>query len=72
MKRINVEEQIPWVWLIISGPFDHSLSLLQHVQRRIQRIPDTSIVAYHYHADEGLQRIAINFEEPSVTPPDVC
>src|SRR5438270_202559 len=22
MKRVNVEQQIPWVWLIISGPFD--------------------------------------------------
>jgi hypothetical protein len=63
MKRINAEEKIPWVWLIISGPFDHSPSLLQQVQRRLQRIPDTSIVAYHYYEDEGLQRIAINFEE---------
>ena len=67
MKRVNVEEQIPWVWLIISGPFDHSPSFLQQVQRRIQRIPDTSIVAYHFYAGEGLQRITINFEEPSVT-----
>ena len=63
MKRINAEEQIPWVWLIISGPFDHSPSLLQQVQRRLQRIPDTSIVAYHYYEGEGLQRIAIHFEE---------
>ena len=63
MKRVNSGEQIPWVWLIISGPFDHSPSLLQQVQRRLQRIPDTSIVAYHYYEDEGLQRISIHFEE---------
>ena len=67
MKRINAQEHIPWVWLIISGPFDHSPSLLQQVQRRLQRIPDTSIVAYHYYEDEGLQRIAINFEEQTDT-----
>jgi proteasome lid subunit RPN8/RPN11 len=69
MKRVNVEENIPWVWLIISGPFDHSPSLLQQVQRRLQRVPDTSIVAYHFYADEGLQRIIINFEKETVTPP---
>jgi len=63
MKRINIEEQIPWVWLIISGPFDHAPSLIQQVQRRLQRIPDTSVVAYHYYEDEGLQRIAIHCEE---------
>ena len=67
MKRINAEEHIPWVWLIINGPFDHSPSLIQQVQRRLQRIPDTSIVAYHYYEDEGLQRIAINFEEQTDT-----
>ena len=63
MKRVNVEEHIPWVWLIVSGPFDHAPTLLQQVQRRLQRIPDTSIVAYHYYEDEGLQRLAINFKE---------
>jgi proteasome lid subunit RPN8/RPN11 len=62
MKRVNVEEHIPWVWLIVSGPFDHAPSFFQQVQRRLQRIPDTSIVAYHYYEDEGLQRLAINFE----------
>jgi len=70
MKRVNSEEQIPWVWLIISGPFDHSPSLLQQVQRRLQRIPDTSIVAYHYYADEGLKRITLHFEEQTDTTPD--
>ena len=71
MKRINAEEQIPWVWLIISGPFDHLPSLFQQVQRRLQRIPDTSIVAYHYYEGEGLQRIAIHFEEQTDKTPDL-
>jgi proteasome lid subunit RPN8/RPN11 len=70
MQRVNAEENISWVWLIISGPFDHSPSLLQQVQRRLQRIPDTSIVAYHYYVDEGLQRITINFEKQTDTGPD--
>jgi proteasome lid subunit RPN8/RPN11 len=70
MKRVNVEEQIPWVWLIVSGPFDHSLSLLQQVQRHLQRIPNSSIVAYHYYEGEGLRRIAIRFEEQTEIAPD--
>src|SRR5215469_10353502 len=71
MKRVNVEEHIPWVWLIVSGPFDHAPSLLQQVQRRLQRIPDTSIVAYHYYEDEGLQRLAINFEGQTNSKDDI-
>jgi proteasome lid subunit RPN8/RPN11 len=70
MKRINAEEQIPWVWLIVSGPFDHSPSLLQQVQRHLQRIPNISIVAYHYYKGEGLRRIAIHFEEQTDNTPD--
>ncbi len=62
MQRVNVEEQIPWVWLIVSGPFDHAPSFFQQVQRRLQRIPDPSIVAYHFYKDKGLQRLAITIE----------
>jgi [CysO sulfur-carrier protein]-S-L-cysteine hydrolase len=67
MKRVNVEEQIPWVWLIVSGPFNHAPTLLQHVQRHLQRIPDLPLVAYHHYEGEGLRRIAIRFEEPAET-----
>ena len=70
MKRVNAEEQIPWIWLIVGGPFDRSPSLLQQVQRHLQRIPNSSIVAYHYYEDEGLQRIAIRFEEQTEKAPD--
>lgn len=64
MKRVNVEEYIPWVWLIVSGPFDQTPTLLQVVQRHLHRIPNPSIVAYHHYADQGLRQIDIRFEEP--------
>jgi len=70
MKRVNADEQIPWVWLIVSGPFDHSPSLFQQAQRHLQRIPNSSIVAYHYYEGEGLQRISIRFEEQTEIAPD--
>jgi proteasome lid subunit RPN8/RPN11 len=69
MKRVNIEEQIPWIWLIVSGPFDHSPSLIQQAQRHLQRIPNSSIVAYHFY-DEGLRRIGIRFKEQTDIAPD--
>jgi proteasome lid subunit RPN8/RPN11 len=64
MKRVNVEEQIPWVWLIISGPFDHPPTLLQHAPRHLHKIPGSSIVAYHHYKGKGLRRVVVRFEEP--------
>jgi len=63
MKRVNVEEQIPWVWLIVSGPFDGTATLLQQVQRHSRLPPGSSIVAYHHYEGEGLRRIVTRFEE---------
>ncbi len=70
MKRVNVEEYIPWIWLIVSGPFDHAPTLLQIVQRHLQRIPNPSIIAYHHYADQGLRQIDIRFEELVEAEPD--
>jgi [CysO sulfur-carrier protein]-S-L-cysteine hydrolase len=70
MKRVNVEELIPWVWLIVSGPFDHAPTFLQQVQRHIQRAPNSSIIAYHHFEDEGLRRITIRFEGPEEVQQD--
>ncbi len=70
MKRVNVEEYIPWIWLIVSGPFDHAPTLLQIVQRHLQRIPNPSIIAYHHYADQGLLQIDIRFEELVEAEPD--
>ena len=51
MRRVNVEQQIPWVWLIISGPFDETFEPRQKA----------SMIAYHYYEELGLQEIAIEF-----------
>ena len=63
MKRVNIDQQIPWVWLIVSGPFDRSPTLLQQVQRQLGLLPDSSIIAYHHYEDEGLRRVSVQFEE---------
>ena len=51
MRRVNVEQQIPWVWLIISGPFDETFEPGQK----------SSMIAYHYYEELELQKIAIEF-----------
>jgi proteasome lid subunit RPN8/RPN11 len=51
MRRVNVEQQIPWVWLIISGPFDE----------RFEAGQKSSMIAYHYYEELELQEIAIEF-----------
>jgi len=53
MKRVNVEQQIPWLWLIISGPFDDTFQLEQK----------PAVIAYHHYEELGLQEISIQFEE---------
>ena len=51
MRRVNVEQQIPWVWLIICGPFDETFEPGQK----------SSMIAYHYYEELELQEIAIEF-----------
>ena len=63
MKRVNVEQRIPWVWLIISGPFDRSPTLLQEEQNALSSLPASSFIAYHHYAREGLQEIDLRFDE---------
>jgi len=62
MKRVNVAQQIPWVWLIVSGPFDKALTSLQQVQRRSRRLTGPSIIAYHHYQQQGLQQLRIQLE----------
>jgi [CysO sulfur-carrier protein]-S-L-cysteine hydrolase len=54
MERINQEQHIPWIWLIISGPFNNAFT--EHAKGII---PYDSIIAYHHYAKTGLQRIAL-------------
>ncbi len=55
MRRVNVEQNIPWVWLIISGPFEPDNS---------QEQGKLSLIAYHHYHESGLQQIPIQLEEP--------
>src|SRR5689334_14709961 len=32
MQRVNIEQQIPWIWLIVCGPFDDDFTLLRPVR----------------------------------------
>lgn len=58
MKRVNMDEDIPWVWCIIQGPFTDAF-----VRRHKGRITDTTMRAYHHYASTGLRQIAIRIEE---------
>ena len=62
MKRVNVEQQIPWVWFIISGPFDKAFTSLRQVQRRSGRMPGPSIIAYHHYDRHGLRQVHVQLE----------
>ncbi len=57
MKRVNVDEAIPWVWCIIQGPFNEAFA-----HRQNGRVSDTTMRAYHHYASEGLKQIAVHIE----------
>src|SRR5579859_5519435 len=63
MKRVNVEQRIPWVWLIISGPFERAPSLIQEERDFLSAVQASSFVAYHHYTDRGLQSIEIRFDD---------
>lgn len=62
MQRVNVEQQIPWVWLILSGPFT---SLTPGPTARASgsleeaKITARGVIAYHHYRASGLQQITI-------------
>ena len=63
MKRVNVDQRIPWVWLIISGPFDRAPTLLQEEQDYLSILSASTLIAYHHYADKGLRRIDLHFDD---------
>ena len=63
MKRINIEQRIPWVWLIICGPFELPAALIQEEQSVPGTVPLTSFLAYHHYAGRGLRRVDLRFDE---------
>lgn len=46
MQRVNVEQRIPWVWLIIKGPFDMAYAQL-------------AMLAYYHFEHQGLREILV-------------
>ncbi|HVB20988.1 MAG TPA: Mov34/MPN/PAD-1 family protein [Ktedonobacteraceae bacterium] len=58
MQRVNVEENILWIWLIVSGPFDERFAITDKGS-----VAGTSIVAYHHYEKTGLMKIAIRFDD---------
>lgn len=58
MQRVNVEENIPWIWLIISGPFNEQFSITNK-----GCTAGTSIIAYHHYQQMGLKKIPIQFDD---------
>jgi proteasome lid subunit RPN8/RPN11 len=54
MQRVNQQQHIPWIWLIICGPFDTVCTACTN-----GAIPYDSIMAYHHFEDRGLQRIPV-------------
>ncbi|HAG99971.1 MAG TPA: hypothetical protein DDW33_10705 [Ktedonobacter sp.] len=56
MKRVNKEQQIPWIWFIFSGPFNGTF------QRDYEQDTNSSLIAYHHYDTIGLQQITLEFE----------
>jgi proteasome lid subunit RPN8/RPN11 len=59
MRRVNVEQAIPWIWLIVCGPFDTSNTPRQ---QDLQRLLGQRIIAYYHYQEKGLQRITVHYE----------
>jgi proteasome lid subunit RPN8/RPN11 len=56
MRHVNQEEDIPWIWLIICGPFDVSTQ-----QEESHTLLKQRLIAYHHFQEEGLQRVAVHY-----------
>src|SRR6266481_10009274 len=69
MKRVNLEQQIPWVWLIISGPFDESFASFRQERPRTRNGKGPLIIAYHHYKLLGLQQVSIQFAHPPAASP---
>jgi proteasome lid subunit RPN8/RPN11 len=69
MKRVNLEQQIPWVWLIISGPFDETFASFRQARPRARKGKGPAIIAYHHYKRLGLQPVPIQFAHlPAASP----
>jgi proteasome lid subunit RPN8/RPN11 len=57
MQRVNVEQQIPWVWLIVSGPFTNQS------EGNAATISASGVIAYYHFPTEGLQQVPIHYNK---------
>ncbi len=57
MQRVNESQRIPWVWLIIRGPFPTPSIMPQQPWP----LPTSSIMAYHHYQEVGLCAIPLQF-----------
>jgi proteasome lid subunit RPN8/RPN11 len=56
MRRVNKEQHIPWVWLIIRGPFLQPAPVFETSSEAL------SVIAYHHYGRGGLRKIPIRYE----------
>ncbi len=64
MQRVNVEQHIPWVWLIVSGPFNSQPASDELIAEKKSAIISASgVIAYHHYRDTGLRHITIQRNE---------
>jgi proteasome lid subunit RPN8/RPN11 len=57
MKRVNVDQQIPWAWLIVCGPFGTMPPGNDQAEPAWQA--EATILAFHHYAGEGLSSIPL-------------
>lgn len=62
MQRVNGDEQIPWCWLIISGPFN---GLAEKAKATSEALIFAGLdkIAYHHDQALGLKKLSITLEE---------
>ncbi|MEO7022512.1 MAG: M67 family metallopeptidase [Ktedonobacteraceae bacterium] len=68
MQRVNREQHIPWVWLIVSGPFTNQPAS-NSLASEGAAISARGAIAYHHYQDTGLQQIAIQRSEREAIEP---
>ncbi|HLG75334.1 MAG TPA: Mov34/MPN/PAD-1 family protein [Ktedonobacteraceae bacterium] len=54
MQRVNKEQEIPWSWLIVCGPFHE-----QFFAQAAGRLPQDSVIAYYHSPEHGLQQLSL-------------
>jgi proteasome lid subunit RPN8/RPN11 len=61
MQRVNVEQGIPWVWLILCGPF--AALEEQLTSQEIVRFPGERLLAYYHDPVRGLEPVSVHLGE---------